>query len=135
MKKMSTVELQIAERARKYKGEALYNFHHFIDAPLLQESYEKLNKKSAGGIDGKTWQQYGLELPERCESLLDEFRSGRYRAPALRRTYIPKDKHSQRPIDIATMEDKVMQGGVRNVIEPIYEEEFKPFSYGSRPCY
>ncbi len=133
MKKMSTVELQIAERARKYKGEALHNLHHFIDAQWLQESYEKLNKKSAKGIDGKTWQQYGLEFPERRDSLLDEFKSGRYRAPALRRVYIPKDKHSQRPIDISTTEDKVLQASVQKVIEPIYEEDFKPFSYGFRP--
>jgi len=133
MKKMSTVELQIAERARKYRGEALYNFHHFIDAPLLQECYEKLNKKSAWGIDGKTWQQYGLEFPERCDSLLDEFKSGRYRAPAIRRVYIPKDKHGQRPLGIATIEDKVLQASVRKVMEPIFEEEFKPFSFGFRP--
>ena len=59
MSKVSTVELQIAERIRKFEGEALLNLHPFIDAPLLQESYTQLNKKSAGGIDGKTWQQYG----------------------------------------------------------------------------
>ncbi|MCK5137833.1 MAG: hypothetical protein KAR19_18755 [Bacteroidales bacterium] len=47
--------------------------------------------------------------------------------------YIPKDKHSQRPIDIATTEDKVLQESVRRVIEPIYEEDFKPFSFGFRP--
>jgi len=130
---MSTVGLQIAERARNFKGEALHNLHHFIDASLLQESYEKLNKKSASGIDGKTWLQYGFEFPERLESLLAEFKSGRYRAPALRRVYIPKDKHGQRPIDIATTEDKVLQASVRKVTEPIYEEDFKPFSYGFRP--
>jgi RNA-directed DNA polymerase len=133
MKKVSTVELQIAERARKFKGEALHNLHHFIDANLLQESYEQLNRESAGGVDGKTWQQYGLEYPERLESLLSEFKSGRYRAPAVRRVYIPKDKHSRRPLGIATMEDKVLQASVRKVIEPIYEEDFKPFSYGFRP--
>jgi len=133
MKKVSTVELQIAERARKFKGEALHNLHHFIDAQVLQESYENLNKKSAEGIDGKTWQQYGLEFPERRESLLDEFKSGRYKAPAIRRVYIPKDKHSQRPLGILTVEDKVLQASVRKVIEPIYEEDFKPFSYGFRP--
>jgi group II intron reverse transcriptase/maturase len=133
MEKMSTVELQIAARAREYKGEALYNLHHFIDAQALRESFEELNKKSAGGIDGKTWQQYGLEFPTRCISLLDEFKSGRYRAPAIRRVYIPKDKHSQRPLGIPTIEDKVLQASVRKVIEPIYEEEFKPFSYGFRP--
>ena len=62
MSMVSTVELQIAERIRKFEGEALLNLHPFIDAPLLQESYTQLNKKSAGGIDGKTWQQYGQEF-------------------------------------------------------------------------
>jgi RNA-directed DNA polymerase len=133
MRNMSTVELQIAERARKFKGEALHNLHHFIDATLLQESYERLNKGSAGGIDGKTWQEYGKEFPDRRESLLDEFKSGRYRAPAIRRVYIPKDKHSQRPLGIPTIEDKVLQASVVKVIEPIYEEDFKSFSYGFRP--
>jgi RNA-directed DNA polymerase len=74
-----------------------------------KESYTQLNKKSAKGVDGKTWQQYGQEFPERCESLLGEFKSGRYRAPAIRRVYIQKDKHSQRPLGIPTIEDKVLQ--------------------------
>ena len=130
---MSTLEEQIAERARKFKGEALYSLYSFIDAPLLQECYERLNKKSAGGIDGKTWQQYGMEFPGRRESLLEEFKSGRYRAPAIRRVYIPKDKHRQRPLGIPTIEDKILQASVRRVIEPVYEEEFKDFSYGFRP--
>lgn len=133
MSNVSTVELQIAERIRKFEGEALLNLHPFIDAPLLQESYTQLNKKSAGGIDGKTWQQYGQEFPGRCESLLGEFKSGKYRAPAIRRVYIQKDKHSQRPLGIPTIEDKVLQESVRKVMEPIYEEEFKAFSYGFRP--
>ena len=131
--KMSTVEMQIAERARNFKGEALHSLYNFIDAPLLQESYKQLNKKSAVGIDGKTWQQYGLEFSGRCDSLLDDFKSGRYRAPAIRRVYIPKDKYGQRPLGIATIEDKVLQASVLRVIEPIYEEEFKTFSYGFRP--
>ena len=131
--RMSTVELQIVERARKFKGEALHSLYNFIDGPLLQESYERLNKKSSGGIDGKTWQQYGLEFSGRRDGLLEEFRSGRYRAPAIRRVYIPKDKHGQRPLGITTIEDKVLQASVLRVIEPIYEEDFKDFSYGFRP--
>ena len=110
----------------------MHNLHHYINAHLLQESYNQLNKKSVGGIDGKTWHDYGLEFPERRESLLGEFKSGRYRAPAVRRVYIAKDKHSQRPLGIPTIEDKVLQSSVRKVIEPIYEEDFKPFSYGFR---
>ncbi|MFO7671018.1 MAG: group II intron reverse transcriptase/maturase [Bacteroidales bacterium] len=129
---MSTVELQITERARKFKGEALKSLYPFIDAQLLQESYERLNRRSAAGIDGKTWEEYGKEFPQRREDLLEEFKSGRYKAPAVRRVYIPKDKDGRRPIGISTIEDKVLQESVRRVLEPVYEEEFKPFSYGFR---
>jgi RNA-directed DNA polymerase len=132
MKTMSTVELQIAERAMKFKGEALHSLYPFIDATMLQESYKRLNRQSAKGVDGKTWQQYGLELPERQDRLLEEFRTGRYKAPAIRRVYIPKDKQSRRPLGIPTIEDKVMQESVRRVLNPIYEKDFKPFSYGFR---
>ena len=94
---MSTVELQIAERARKFKGEALHNLHHFVDVPMLEYGYKQLNKKSAKGVDGVTWQEYGEGLDDKLGLLLSGFKSGRYKAPAIRRTYIPKDKHSQRP--------------------------------------
>lgn len=129
---MSTVELQIAERARKYKGEALHNLHHYIDVSMLQEVYGNLNKRSASGVDKVSWEEYGESLTERIKSLEADFKSGTYRAPAVRRVYIQKDKHSQRPLGIPTIEDKVLQGGVRKVIEPIYEEDFKDFSYGFR---
>jgi len=130
---MLTVELQIAERAMKYKGEALHNLHHFIDVTMLQESYEELNKHSAKGVDGVTWRHYGDKLEERLPGLLGEFKSGRYKAPAIRRVYIPKDKQSKRPLGIPTIEDKVLQASVVRVIEPVYEKEFKDFSYGFRP--
>jgi len=130
---MSTVERQIAERAREFEGEALYSLYSFIDSPMLWDSFKRLNKQSAKGVDGKTWQQYREEFPERIYDLLEEFKSGRYKAPAVRRVYIPKDKHSHRPIGIPTIEDKLLQMCVRRVMEPVYEEDFKPFSYGFRP--
>jgi len=130
---VSTVELQIAERAREFKGEALHNLHHFVDVPMLEYGYKQLNKKSAKGVDGVTWQEYGEGLDGKLGLLLSGFKSGRYKAPAIRRTYIPKDKHSHRPLGIPTIEDKVLQMGVKTVLEPIYEEDFKDFSYGFRP--
>ncbi len=133
MVKVSTVGLQIAERARKFKGEALDNLHSFINAQMLKDSYMHLNKKSAGGTDGMTWQEYGQDFPQRCESLLSEFKSGRYRAPAIRRVYIAKDNQKRRSLGIPTIEDKVLQASVCRVLEPIYEGEFKDTSYGFRP--
>ncbi len=65
MRRMSTVGLQIAERARKHKGKALHSQHHFIDYSLLEESYKQLNKNSAKGVDGENWYEFGIEAKER----------------------------------------------------------------------
>lgn len=132
MKKMSTTELQIAERARKYQGEALTNLHQFINVEFMQDSFQRLNKNSTPGVDGQSWYDVLQDLPERIISLHDCFKSGKYKAPPIRRVYIPKGKTEKRPLGIPTIEDKVLQESVRRVMNPIYEENFKDFSYGFR---
>ena len=132
MKKMSTVELQIAERSRKFKDEPLTNLSQFITTDLLHKGFRELNKYSSKGTDGENWFDYALEIQERLPGLISEFKSGRYKAPPIRRVYIPKDKTGKRPLGIPTIEDKVLQSGVRKVLDPVYEEIFKDFSYGFR---
>ena len=132
MKGMSTEELQIAERARKYKHEALTNLQQFIDEKVLHKSYRSLNKNSSPGVDGKYWHNYSQESQFRIPELLGEFKSGKYKAPPLRRAYISKGKKGKRPLGIPTIEDKILQESVRRILTPIYEEEYKPFSYGFR---
>lgn len=131
---MSTKELQIAERSRDYKQEALTNLHQFIDSEWLHSSYMSLNKNSSAGVDGQLWHTYGLEAKLNMSSLETRFKSGTYRAPPIRRVYIPKgmSKTEKRPLGIPTIEDKVLQEGLRRVLNPIYEEDFKDFSYGFR---
>ena len=82
MEKMLTVEMQIAERARKYRSEALTNLHEFIDVPLLQSSFDSLNKKGASGVDAETWIDYHKQREERIPQLLTAFKSGRYGHPS-----------------------------------------------------
>ena len=132
-KKMSTVELQIAERARKFNKEPLTNLNQFITNGLLHKELRKLNKYSSQGTDGNDWFDYSLVAKERLPELLAEYKSGKYKAPPIRRVYIPKGKTGKRPLGVPTIEDKVLQSGLRKVIEPIYEELFKDFSYGFRP--
>jgi len=130
---MSTVELQIAERARRHKGEALHSLNQFIDEALLESCYKQLNKNSASGVDKENWYEFGIGAKERIPELLRKFKTGEYKAPNIRRVYIPKGDGSKRPLGIPTIEDKVLQAGVRQILEPIYEKEFKDFSYGFRP--
>jgi len=130
---MSTKREQIATRSRKHKDAALHNLHGFIDKELLKSCYKSMKKTSASGVDGQTWEDYGKHLDKNLTLLLEKFRTGKYRAPNIRRTYIPKGKGKLRPLGIPTIEDKVLQSGVKFVLEIIYEQKFKDFSYGFRP--
>ncbi|MDZ7691255.1 MAG: hypothetical protein U5K69_09015 [Balneolaceae bacterium] len=77
------------------------NLHSFIDVNLLYECLDALNKKGAAGVDGQSWNDYNEQRDERVPQLLEQFKSGRYRAPAIRRTYIPKGDGKQRPLGSA----------------------------------
>ncbi|MCP4102617.1 MAG: group II intron reverse transcriptase/maturase [Lentisphaerae bacterium] len=95
-------------------------------------SFKSLNKNSTSGIDNKTWYDYNQELENRLPKLLSDFKSGKYKAPPVRRVYINKGKKGKRPLGIPTIEDKILQESVRRVLNPIYENDFKDFSYGFR---
>jgi len=99
---------------------------------LLTRSYFALERDSAPGIDGVTWQAYGENLEEKLTKLHDRIHKGSYRARPARRTYIPKADGTQRPLAILCLEDKVVQQAVATVLEAIYEEDFVGFSYGFR---
>jgi RNA-directed DNA polymerase len=106
---------------------------HHITVDLLKQSYLALERNSAPGIDGVTWQAYGENLEEKLTDLHDRVHKGSYRARPARRTYIPKADGSQRQLAILCLEDKVVQQAVATVLEAIYEEDFVGFSYGFRP--
>jgi len=131
--KVLTVEVQIAARSRKHWGKALTNLYQFIDEDFLEACYYQLNKQSAAGVDGESWKDYQEQMKERIPQLLKGFRSGTYKAPPIRRVYIPKEDGTFRPLGIPTIEDKLLQTAVSKVLSPIYENEFYSSSYGFRP--
>src|SRR5262249_3425415 len=107
--------------------------HHVIDLEWMLEAYDLTRKDGAPGIDGVTATDYEANLEANLLDLLERIKSGRYEAPPVRRTYIPKADGSQRPIGIPAFEDKVAQREVSMVREAIYEQVFLPCSYGFRP--
>jgi group II intron reverse transcriptase/maturase len=124
---------RIAELARRMPGTALTSLSHHIDIEFLREAFARTRKDGAAGIDGRTAADYAEKLDENLSMLLDRFKSGLYRAPAVRRVYIPKADGKRRPIGIPTIEDKILQRAVAMVLEAVYEQDFLPFSWGFRP--
>ncbi|MGH9381894.1 MAG: reverse transcriptase domain-containing protein, partial [Thermoanaerobaculia bacterium] len=120
--------------AREDPERSFLTLNHYIDEFWLMEAYSRTRKDGAVGVDGQTAKQYEENLAGNLRSLLDRFKSGLYKAPPVRRAYIPKGSGSAtRPIGIPTFEDKVLQRCVAMVLEAIYEQDFLDCSYGFRP--
>jgi group II intron reverse transcriptase/maturase len=113
---------------------AFTSLNHYLDVDWLREAFHRTRKDGAPGVDGQTWAEYAENLEENLQSLLGRAKSGTYRAPPVRRAYVPKGPGSEtRPIGIPTLEDKVLQRAVVMVLEAIYEQDFDDGSYGFRP--
>jgi RNA-directed DNA polymerase len=87
----------------------------------------------APGVDGITIDRYARDAEANLRRLSEQLRDGTYRPKAIRRTHIPKADGSMRPLGIPTVQDRIVQGAIRHVIEPIFEKEFACHSYGFRP--
>lgn len=124
---------RVANLARRAPGLAITSLSHHIDVEFLREAFRLTRKDGAPGVDGRTAAEYEANLEENLQSLLDRAKSGTYRAPPVRRVRIPKgDGNETRPIGIPTFEDKVLQRAVTMLLEAVYEQDFKDFSYGFR---
>lgn len=125
---------RIAELARRAPAMPMRTLAHHIDVEWLAEAYRRTRKDGAVGVDGQTAEQYGKALEQNLQSLLDRVKAGRYRAPPVRRVYIPKaNGREMRPLGIPAFEDKVLQRAVVMVLEAVYEQDFLSCSYGFRP--
>src|SRR6202040_2490116 len=120
-----------AARQRK-KGRFTALLHH-VNVDTLWTAFYALKRKAAAGVDGVTWQDYEANLGRNLEDLHGKVHRGAYRPQPSRRTYIPKADGRQRPLAVAALEDKIVQGACAMVLNAIYEEDFLGFSYGFRP--
>ncbi len=130
---ISTKRRRIAKLARTSPEMALTTLAHHIDLSWLQAAYEQTRKDGAVGVDGQSAAEYAANLESNLRDLLERFKSGTYKAPPVRRAWVPKDGAEPRPIGIPTFEDKVLQRAVLMVLESVYEEDFLNCSYGFRP--
>jgi RNA-directed DNA polymerase len=106
---------------------------HHVNADLLRWAYFALNRDAAAGIDGRRWEAYGEGLEANLADLHARVHRGAYRALPSRRRMIPKPDGRERPLGIASIEDKIVQRAMVEVLNSVYEPEFLGFSYGFRP--
>ncbi len=131
---MLTGQQRIAELAKQAPELSFTTLAHHITIDWLHEAYRRTRRDGAVGVDGQTAADYAANLQDNLQGLLDRAKSGTYRAPPVRRVYIPKGTGpDKRPIGIPTFEDKVLQRAVVMVLEPLYEQDFLDCSYGFRP--
>jgi group II intron reverse transcriptase/maturase len=128
---------QALDRIRKAAGhnkkERFTALLHHVNSETLRLAFDALKKDAAPGVDGTTWSDYEVDLERRLEDLHDRVHRGAYRPQPSRRVYIPKADGRQRPLAVAAVEDKIVQGAVAMVLSAIYEVDFLGFSYGFRP--
>jgi group II intron reverse transcriptase/maturase len=106
---------------------------HHVNEDCLREAFFNLKKTAAVGIDGVTWQDYERNVEANIADLHGRIHRGAYRARPSRRSWIAKPDGRQRPLGIASLEDKIVQKAVLWVLQSIYEQDFLGFSYGFRP--
>ncbi len=125
---------RIRQAARTDKGRRFTALlHHVYDIGTLRGADFGLKREAAPGVDEETWQTYGEHLEANLDDLSGRLRRGAYRAKPVRRVFIPKPDGRQRPLGVTTLEDKLVQRALAEVLNCIYEVDFLGFSYGFRP--
>ncbi|MGH8208599.1 MAG: group II intron reverse transcriptase/maturase [Steroidobacteraceae bacterium] len=121
-------ELAQEDRRRKFSSIA-----HLLTPQALHEAFRRLRKDASVGVDEVTYQDYEKQASENIQRLWERLKSKQYRAQPLRRIYIPKEDGKLRAISIPSLEDKIVQKATVRLLERVFEVDFLPCSYGSRP--
>src|SRR5438874_961035 len=124
---------RVRQAARQRKKERFTSLLHHVDPAMLRTAFYAMKRDAAPGVDGMTRETYEQDLDRRIETMHRHVQAGTYRALPTRRSYIPKEDGSKRPLAVAALEDKIVQRAVAAVLSVIYEEDFLGFSYGFRP--
>jgi RNA-directed DNA polymerase len=130
---VSQAQARIREAVNRNGKEKLTALLHHITVDMLRTAFFALKRRAAPGVDAVTWEAYEAGLEENLQHLHARLHAGSYRALPSRRVFIPKADGKKRPLGIAALEDKVLQGAVVLILTPVYEAQFLGFSYGFRP--
>lgn len=129
----STKLSSLSVRARENPREKFTSLAYRLTVDFLRECFRELKRNKASGVDGVTVEEYEVNLEENLEGLVGRLKAKRYRPKPVRRVYIPKPKGGKRPLGIPAVEDRIVQMGLKKMLEAILEVDFLDVSYGFRP--
>lgn len=129
MYKLSSIS-KCANENKTFQFESLA---HFLNSEFLKDCYLKLDRNKAVGIDEVSWQEYNRDLDDNLEKLVQRLKNKSFRPLPAKRVYIPKGNGELRPLGISTIENKIVESGISQILQSIYEMDFLECSYGFRP--
>lgn len=130
---MQTNLLGIANKAKNDKRHRFRNLYGMLNAEFLIGCWKDINKNAAMGVDRVSAAEYGANIQQNVNELVNRLKEKCYQAKQIRRHYIPKDGDKLRPLGIPVTEDKLLQLAAKKILEAIYEQDFLPCSFGYRP--
>lgn len=130
---MRTTLQAISAKSNREPGYKFRNLYRLINEENLLYAWSILNKNSAVGVDKITAREYGQHLKASVSALVDRLKKGVYRAKLVKRVYILKGKDKFRPLGLPSLEDKLVQIVVAQILSAIFEPAFLASSFGYRP--
>src|SRR5215470_12741446 len=124
---------RLSELAKEEPKRQFFSIAHLITPEALYAAFRGLRRDASAGVDGVTHEEYEKDAERNIRQLYQRLKDGKYQAQPLRRVYIPKENGKQRPISIPSLEDKIVQKAMVEVLNTIDEQDFLECSYGFRP--
>lgn len=109
-------------------------YDRLLDRRALARAFDKVRRaKGAPGVDGQTISDFESRLPEELDRLMTELRAKTYQPQPVRRVSISKPDGGERLLGVPTVRDRVVQQALLDILQPIFDPDFHPSSYGYRP--
>ena len=130
---METKLARISQLSRENPDMIFTSIGHLINREMLAECHRDMDGNKAVGIDGVTKKEYGENLEENLDRLVERLKNKSYKPQPARRVEIPKENGKTRPLSIYCYEDKLIQEALRRILEAVFEPHFYEEMMGFRP--